>query len=62
MSETGKAPTSTSPLGNSDLVRPQPGSTGLNPYIKAKLREFPEQQRRVNELMREKAGKSGMAG
>jgi hypothetical protein len=58
-----KAPTaaSTTPLGNTRDVYPTPLSRDINPFIRTKLKDFPDQRRRINEVLRKKATQSGHA-
>jgi hypothetical protein len=63
MSESNKAPTdaSTRPLGNTGSVQPTPLSTHINPHIKEKLKDFPDQHRRMREHLARKRTESGHA-
>jgi len=58
MSENNKSPTeqSTRPLGNTEPP-PTPLSTHINPHIKEKLKDFPDQQRRMRTHLERSAAK-----
>jgi hypothetical protein len=61
MSENSKAPTSTSPLGNT-AMRPSVLERGIGENVAAKLRrDHPEQHKRVREHLAKKQTQSGHA-
>jgi hypothetical protein len=53
-------PTSTRPDGNTEVKPPQL-ERGIGANVRAKLADFPEQRRRIAEVLRKKATQSGMA-
>jgi hypothetical protein len=57
-----KAPTEhcTRPLGNTGLP-PTPLATDISPHVRAKLKDHPDQQRRMREHLRLKQTHSGHA-
>jgi hypothetical protein len=63
MNESNKAPTSasTSPLGNTGRVQPTPLSTHINPYIREKLKDNRDANRRAQQHLRLKETHSGHA-
>jgi hypothetical protein len=59
MTENSKAPTSTSPLGNT-AMRPSVLERGIGENVAAKLRRnHPEQHKRVGEVLAKKKSQSG---
>jgi hypothetical protein len=63
MSENGKAPTSasTSPMGNTRDVTPTPLQRDISPFVRSHLKDFPDANRRVKEVLRRKQTQSGHA-
>jgi hypothetical protein len=62
MTENSKAPTSTSPMGNTKGTTPTPLARGVSEHVAAKLREHhPEQHKRVREHLQRKRTESGHA-
>lgn len=62
MSDNGaKAPTVTSPLGNTKDVTPTPLQRDLSPYAREHLKNFPDANRRTQEHLAKKKTQSGHA-
>ena len=61
MSENSKAPTSTSPMGNTKETTPTPLQRDVSPFAREKLRDFPDANRRVKEHLAKKKSQSGHA-
>jgi hypothetical protein len=60
MNENSKAPTSTSPMGNTE-IKPSVLERGIGENAAAKLRDFPDANRRVKEHLARKRTESGHA-
>jgi hypothetical protein len=62
MSES-KAPTSlsTTPLGNTRDVTPTPLVRDISPFVRKRLQDFPDANKRVSEYLAKKKTQSGLA-
>lgn len=61
MNENSKVPTSTSPLGNTKGTTPTPLATGISPHVREKLKDHPEQSKRIHHHVERKRTESGHA-